>query len=116
MKDCVCPIQWHEAIGGDYYRLGFRHTAGGFQPGQFAMVKVPGDEILLRRPFSLCQIRDGSWEILYKVVGSGTRMMATLAPGDHLEVFGPLGHPFSHSEKPILFFVAGGYGIAPFLG
>ena len=115
MKDSLCSIKWHTDIGGGYRRLGFVHEVGDFQPGQFVMVKIPSEEILLRRPFSLCQKKEKAWEIVYKVVGNGTRILSSAKVGDSIEVLGPLGNPFSLPEKKEYCFIAGGYGIAPFL-
>jgi dihydroorotate dehydrogenase electron transfer subunit len=62
--------------------------------------------------------RPGSIRILHKVVGRGTRLLATLKPGDPLQVLGPLGKPFgtsppaSRGDRALL--VAGGIGIAVF--
>ncbi|OGP18687.1 MAG: hypothetical protein A3I75_04585 [Deltaproteobacteria bacterium RIFCSPLOWO2_02_FULL_50_16] len=115
MKDALCRIEWHETLGEDYFRLGFVHEVLDFQPGQFVMIQVPGEEVLLRRPFSLCQKKDRAWEIVYKAVGAGTRLLSNIPVGKGIKVFGPLGHPFSFPDKSDYCFVAGGYGIAPFL-
>lgn len=89
------------------------HTA---YPGQFVMIRV-GTRIdpLLRRPFSICGIReDGGVMILYRVVGRGTRMMAAAKAGDALDVLGPLGKGFDAPDPArVPFLVTGGMGIAP---
>jgi dihydroorotate dehydrogenase electron transfer subunit len=38
--------------------------------------------------------RAGTVAFLYKVTGAGTRGLATLSPGDTLDILGPLGHGF----------------------
>jgi dihydroorotate dehydrogenase electron transfer subunit len=90
------------------------------QPGQFVMVglNAPGAP-LLRRPFSLHRLvftegRFAGIELLYKVVGAGTTMLARCRPGDPIELLGPLGRGFTVPDPcryPIL--VAGGIGVAP---
>jgi dihydroorotate dehydrogenase electron transfer subunit len=115
MKDSQCLVKWHDDIGDGYFRLGFSHSVKNFQPGQFIMLKIPGEESLLRRPLSLCQNKSGDWEVVYKVIGQGTRILSYTKIGESLEILGPLGHPFSVPDKKEFFFVAGGYGIAPFL-
>jgi dihydroorotate dehydrogenase electron transfer subunit len=52
---------------------------------------------------------------LYAPVGAGTAALAALAPGDPVEVLGPLGHgfPLATPGTPVL--VAGGRGVAPLL-
>jgi dihydroorotate dehydrogenase electron transfer subunit len=87
------------------------------------MIGIPGSETLLRRPFSVCGIPgtfedapDHAVQVLYKVVGTGTGLLATLGPGANIEVLGPLGNgfeaPADEATRPV--FVAGGIGSAPF--
>jgi dihydroorotate dehydrogenase electron transfer subunit len=89
-------------------------VAAGLQalPGQFLHVAVgPG---MLRRPFSVYRAADGIVEILYRVKGAGTRIMAKWAPGVPVDMLGPLGRPFRApwpGERVLL--VGGGIGVAP---
>jgi dihydroorotate dehydrogenase electron transfer subunit len=58
--------------------------------------------------------RGDTFEILFKVVGAGTRCLADRRPGDSLDLVGPLGRGFEirpELERALL--VAGGVGIAP---
>ncbi len=95
-------------------------------PGQFMMVRVrDAIDPLLRRPFGIFDINSITSEygeariqtcvqILYKVVGKGTRHLSTLHHGDHLDLLGPLGKGFvtpGDAEEAIL--VGGGVGLAP---
>lgn len=86
-------------------------------PGQFVMVKVSDGVVpVLRRPFGIFKTSEkrGSFEILYRRVGEGTRLLADMAPGVELDILGPLGHGFDlelSGDSPSL--VAGGVGIAP---
>jgi dihydroorotate dehydrogenase electron transfer subunit len=53
------------------------------------------------------------FELLYKVVGKGTRTMSEIKVGDTLDVLGPLGNGFSYPEgMRDVFIVAGGIGVA----
>jgi dihydroorotate dehydrogenase electron transfer subunit len=92
-------------------------------PGQFFMVGIPGADVLLRRPFSVCGLPgtfadapEGSVQVLYKVVGRGTALLSSLRPGAALTALGPLGRGFdlgvAPGVRPVL--VAGGIGVAPF--
>jgi len=99
--------------------LGFPELARLAQPGQFVMVKVPDAFVpLLRRPFSVHRplVEGGEvigFELLYKVVGQGTRVMSEMKAGDVLDVLGPLGKGFSYSKGVNqAFLVAGGVGVA----
>jgi dihydroorotate dehydrogenase electron transfer subunit len=81
------------------------------KPGQFFMLEAPGR--VLPRPMSLCLAPPGELGFLFEPVGSGTRALDTLEPGDRLGVLGPLGNGFRLDvERPLL--VGGGIGIAPF--
>ena len=69
-------------------------------PGQFYQLLCPappGEAPFFRRPMSVygADPAEGRVEFLYKVTGSGTRGLATLAPGDTLPILGPLGRGFA---------------------
>ena len=100
-----------------YFRLVVRapRIAPLIQPGQFAHVRIlPLKDALLRRPFSIFQVQDDTFSILYKTVGKGTEALARLGPGEELSIIAPLGHGFTvpprGGEIPLL--IAGGYGMA----
>lgn len=90
----------------------------GYQPGQFVMIR-PKDwrvDPLLPRPFSIADLTDGVLKLFFQVVGKGTARLAALSKDDGVEVWGPLGHGFAlNLGKPNLL-LAGGMGIAPFVG
>jgi len=74
----------------------------------------------LPRAFSIGGLRriDGGCEIdiIYRVVGIGTRWMASLKPGDVIEMLGPLGRPFAVPEAgKTCYLIAGGVGLPPLL-
>jgi dihydroorotate dehydrogenase electron transfer subunit len=90
--------------------------ASSAKPGQFIMMRInEGTDPLLRRPFSICGVRDHEiLLILYKTVGHGTRILSKKKPGEKLWVMGSLGNGFNlpaPDKKAIL--VAGGIGLAP---
>jgi dihydroorotate dehydrogenase electron transfer subunit len=129
-------------IGPRFYRLRLEFAQDGaktfarFEPGQFAEldlsnVALPtlqgipedlrdaaGRNILLRRPFSFCEVtseRDKTFaELLYCVVGPATLRMITLSAGDTISVIGPLGHGFRiPDQKKKVLLVGGGMGTPP---
>jgi len=94
------------------------------RPGQFVMIETrAGSDPLLRRPMSIYRIvpgRRGLFQILYKVVGRGTRYLSQHRTGQTLATLGPLGNGFKlprSGSKVLPVLVAGGIGIAifPFL-
>jgi dihydroorotate dehydrogenase electron transfer subunit len=114
-------IVHHEDVGSGYFKMGlaFPEVARMARPGQFVMVRLPDRDVpLLRRPFSVHNIliEDGGvrgFELLYKVVGQGTRGMSERRSGEVLDVLGPLGNGFSYPDTfQHAFVVAGGVGVA----
>lgn len=96
--------------------LGAPALAAEARPGQFVHVRIPSLEpSRLRRPFSIYSADPaaGRIEILYKVVGLGTRSLAALPVGTALTVLGPIGRPFPLEPEGEPFLVGGGYGVAP---
>lgn len=108
-----------EVLAKDVLRLTFNapEIAAAAMPGQFVMVQIaPGQDPLLRRPFSIHQItEDGALQILFKVVGRGTELLAQVPEGTHLSLLGPLGRGFSLAAPEKACLVGGGMGIAPLL-
>jgi dihydroorotate dehydrogenase electron transfer subunit len=86
------------------------------KPGQFVMVRCAEDhDPLLRRPLSIHEADDsGGVALLFEVVGRGTSWLSERAPGDLVDLVGPMGNGFSiHPDAKNLLLVAGGIGIAP---
>lgn len=92
--------------------LAFRLRAG-----QFLNLYVPGDPSqILRIPlsFSHADAAHGTIEIVYAVVGDGTRRLSQLAAGATSTVVGPCGNPWRVREgQRRSCVVAGGVGITP---
>ena len=86
-------------------------------PGQFVMLKCwKGNDPFLPRPFSInsVDVKEGTLEILYKIIGAGTEILASLLPGAEAEITGPLGNSFPISENAKRIAVIGrGVGAAP---
>lgn len=80
-------------------------------PGQFVNIKLSGK--YLRRPISVCDCDENTITIIYKIVGSGTQYMSTLAAGEELDVLTGLGNGYdiTKSKKPLL--IGGGVGVPP---
>ena len=114
-------IKENTRVGSGYHRLriSLPQPLGPLIPGQFAMVSVEGTtDMLLPRPFSIhnCDNDDNaSWlDVLFKVVGKGTALLAHLTSGSPLQILAPLGNGFPDPPsgyKTVI--IAGGMGIAP---
>ena len=86
-------------------------------PGQFVQIKVDNASTFLRRPISICDVRNGRELILFiKPVGDGSRHLCAMKPGEKLNIIIPLGHGFTCGDdvngKKVLL-VGGGVGAAP---
>ena len=90
----------------------------GWKPGQFVMVRKPGGlpEALWGRPFSLCRVSPNNLVLFFQVVGRVTTSLAMLKPGDPVDIWGPLGNSLAVAPEALTLLLAGGIGIAPFVG
>jgi dihydroorotate dehydrogenase electron transfer subunit len=126
--DTAARILSHDALNSDHFLLTLDapRMASASRPGQFVMLQAqPGRDPLLRRPMSVCRVvgrPPRRLQILYKVIGHGTRMLSRQPPGATLAMLGPLGRGFRLPKHrtpgaPEQVLVAGGVGIAifPFL-
>ena len=107
----------HTRFDGDQHllRLESPRCAARAVPGSFVHLRC--DESLpMRRPLSIMRAHaaEGWIELLYKVVGQGTRRLATRRPGEHLSLLGPIGRGFEvHRDRPRVLAIGGGVGIPP---
>lgn len=98
----ICTVVVNDWVN-DLYKhivLDAPATALTAEPGQFFHLLCPaaGDDTpFLRRPMSIYRIDPANQriEFLYKVIGPGTRGIATLTPGDRFDVLGPIGVGFT---------------------
>jgi len=139
MYDDTVSVVENQPLEGGHFLLNLYspRQAQATRPGQFVMVRLLGHtDVLLRRPMSIYDIRPAGnvqnqhepgsspeiIQLLYKIVGRGTRLMAELKPGDQVGLLGPLGHGFFEEEylpategAEEVLHVAGGIGIAALL-
>jgi dihydroorotate dehydrogenase electron transfer subunit len=111
-----------EVLSNDSVNLEYRHlvvrcgaVAASAVPGQFFQLLCPhtdGAQPFLRRPMSLYGIDPARLEVefLYKIVGAGTRGLATLRAGDTIDIMGPLGVPSRSTRN---FAISSRSGAAP---
>ena len=99
-------------IAKDIWRMEIKtNLAKEARPGQFIEISVPG--FYLRRPISICEIKDESLIIIYKILGQGTEKMTELTSNDLLDIFGPLGNGFPIEDQDKVLLVGGGVGVPP---
>ena len=89
------------------------------EPGHFVNVLASGTyESILRKPFSIFHADPVSGQIalLYQVLGATTLGMARKAPGDVVDIVGPLGRrvfEVDSRDDVLHVMVGGGYGVPP---
>jgi dihydroorotate dehydrogenase electron transfer subunit len=80
-------------------------------------IKIP--PALLRRPFSIHDVKGDDILILFRVRGKGTLLLSKYKKGDSLNILGPLGKGFVFNKRSSVgrtdILVAGGIGVAPLL-
>jgi len=117
----LCEVLERRRVG-EYQALTLAapQIAAAARPGQFVHLLAAEDRSFpLRRPFSIHRVErpggpGGSVEVVFDVVGAGTRALAGLRPHDVVDTLGPLGRAFDPPETPAgCLLVGGGYGTAP---
>ncbi|MFZ0456216.1 MAG: dihydroorotate dehydrogenase electron transfer subunit [Ignavibacteriaceae bacterium] len=90
--------------------------ARNIKPGQFLNVLVTKTYYpLLRRPFSVCDVEDDYFYLMFNIFGEGTKLLSKKHPGELIDVLGPLGNGFNlDGDYETAVIVAGGLGAAPF--
>lgn len=103
-------------------RIGCPELARRITPGQFVMLRLARcDDPLLARPMALYDTvlgADGEptgIDVVYRVMGKMTGLLAAYRRGEKLEIWGPLGNGFRLPPTDHLVMVAGGIGQTPFL-
>ncbi len=118
-----CPILSNQKIAPDHYiiKIKAKSIAHLAKPGKFVQVSFCDQlslDPLLPRPFSFLDQTATTVDILYQVVGRGTKIMSQKKKGDTLNVLGPFGNGWSipHSAAAAntsFILVGGGVGIPP---
>lgn len=113
MKQVFLKITENVALTPCIYKMVLEGDVSEIKrPGQFINIKLDG--FYLRRPISVCDVNENEVTIIYKVVGSGTEVMAKLPAGTELDVLVGLGNGFSvdaSGESALL--LGGGVGVPP---
>jgi len=89
--------------------------ATSVRPGQFVHLRIAAEtDFILRRPFSVHRAGGETIEVLYQVLGRGTRELAEAERGRVMDAIGPLGTGWEVGEGVShALLVAGGLGAAP---
>ena len=97
-----CQILAHYQFEGDQYiiTLESKEIADSARPGQFVHLSVSG-MLAMRRPISIMSVdkENGTFDLLFKIVGEGTKQLAERKIGDVLSVIGPIGNGFDLNKS-----------------
>lgn len=112
MKQGIFEIIDNIALTDSVYKMTLKgDTSAITAPGQFVNILLDG--LYLRRPISVCDVQGDVLTIIYKVVGKGTKQMASMKTGK-LDLLTGLGNGYDLSlsgESPVL--LGGGVGVPP---
>ena len=113
-----CQILAHYKFEAEQYILTLesKEIAEVTRPGQFVHLSVSGI-LAMRRPISVMSvdIENGTFDLLYKIIGEGTRQLAERKIGDMLSVIGPIGNGFEMTKNKIPLLIGGGVGMPPII-
>ena len=113
MKQSIFTVVSNGALTEVVYKMVLEgDTSAIANCGQFVDMRLP--EKFLRRPISVCDYDEKTLTLIYKLVGSGTEIMAGLPVGTKLDVLTGLGNGYDTSlsgDHPVL--VGGGVGVPP---
>ncbi|GHS96068.1 dihydroorotate dehydrogenase [Synergistales bacterium] len=108
----MSKILSNHRMNEDFYLMRAEHQNDA-RPGQFYMLRAWGREPVLSRPISVFDADGDTVSFLYKVVGRGSAIFASLSADDEITLQGPLGNGFPNVTGKVAM-VGGGVGIAPF--
>ena len=113
-----CQVLAHYQFEADQYiiTLESKEIADSTRPGQFVHLSVSG-MLAMRRPISVMSVdaENGTFDLLYKIVGEGTKQLADRKIGDVLSVIGPIGNGFELTDRKIPLLIGGGVGMPPMI-
>jgi len=118
IKVCDCQILAHYKFDGDQYilTLASKEIADNTKPGQFVHVTVSA-ALPLRRPISIMSVdkENETFDLLYKIVGEGTKQLSERRIGEILSVLGPIGNGFKLTDRKRPLLIGGGVGMPPMI-
>lgn len=111
--DINSEIKYLNKLTQNVFHFGLKcpEIANNCYPGQFVMVRINENyNPLLRRPFSILRShpKEGILEIVFKIVGKGTKLLSEKRVGEFVKVIGPLGNGFKYDEESKDIVMAGG--------
>ena len=110
-------VTHQEHLCGDNRRISIQAPAIArtAMPGQFVELST-GGATLLNKPVSIAAVdrQAGTIDLVYKIIGRGTRAISAYRAGETVKLLGPCGTGFSRPH-PRACIIGGGIGIPPLL-
>lgn len=116
MERQLLPIIKISQIALDTFEIVFKSKlAHQLKPGQFVHIALPNHT--LRRPISVADVNvtEGTFTIIFKIFGDGTKTLSTYQEGNSLDVILPCGsyYPIDKLDIKQALIVGGGVGVPP---
>ncbi|MBI4145492.1 ferredoxin reductase family protein [Candidatus Woesearchaeota archaeon] len=119
-KSAFYRVESVTKTGADAFEIALRpeHKPLAYRAGQFVFLRFYNSRLSKEaHPFSIAsKSNDPVLRIAVKALGDYTSRLQDLRPGDKVSVEGPHGRFSQHTGDRDAVWVAGGIGIAPFLG
>lgn len=100
----------------DVYEMVLEGEAASYiqTPGQFINIKINDSlQPYLRRPMSICDYDKNHIKMIFRVVGEGTKILASKHIGEQLDCLTGLGNGFVDLDKKSAVVIGGGLGVPP---
>ena len=98
MKDIKLKIEKNIKVGKDIFLMTLTGDTKEIKnPGEFINITIPN--YYLRRPISVCRYDENHVDILYKVLGRGTKDLSDFKEGMELDVLVGLGNGFGNQPQ-----------------
>jgi len=97
-----CEILENEPLAKDIFSIKMKceEIAKEAVAGQFLHIKC-GEERILRRPISICDVNGDEVRIVFEIKGEGTKWLSECKAGQELNVLGPLGNGFGMPKSDV---------------
>jgi dihydroorotate dehydrogenase electron transfer subunit len=113
----ILPVEKVEKIRTNYIQITINDEefASQCSPGNFFQIKaaLASQNRRLFKPISVFQVEGYHISFIIKVIGPGTRALASLESGEKLMIYGPLGNSFPLVQDSNILLVSGGTGYPP---
>ena len=117
MRQTQCLIVAKKEVAPRHFRVTFAQDeiSRAVRAGHFVHILPRSNtsfDPLLRRAFSIVSAQNGTFDVLFKILGRGTALMSAWPVGETVDIIGPLGKAFEPLPANAIL-VGGGVGTPP---